>query len=585
MAAESYATNQWYNLGGGVAGPDYLVPTATLARTDKDNPEFLFPGKVRKNLGGGPDTTIQRGFIRSLLTEIKDIGTSIPNRRFFFQFNPERIMRSVSVSSGLMNPLLQDPGQFSVATPGNATFSFDILLNREMEVNNATQGIPPPLGLGDLSDVVNGVPRPRPDMVGQIGVLADLLVMDSIIGQGISDDIISALSRITSISSSWDTSDTSSGEPVAGAPAVNPNFISEPDATKAFNTIRGNSAFLVSTPVRIVFSSMFMVDGFIQGSSVNFTKFNTHMVPTMCAINVTVEAKYIGFAQKDTYLTEALKKAQESDNTSGFNPVIDGPEYDLLNNAIKELSSYKIEIGGTDNGDHPDKWATDGGPDLRDMLDYTTFLLRAGFTEAPGTKTKGIGKLFWEGNYSTLTFKHRPSLQIYRQFSDAAEKGLAESTGLTGLTTRNAGTFGGVTGNVLLMDVQGITATCFDWDSWQKFYSYGGQGRGPDEFGGDANEAKVYDNITNSVLASAKAVGITEDYAENLYLSSKFAPNAATVPLLIIMKLEIEASIVKDKKESKITFFQEHKVVITSKDSVSNKIILDPKQQFIPVAP
>ena len=129
--AESYANNQWYNLEGGVAGPNTGPGIQSLARTPKDNPEFLFPGKVRRNLSGGQDRIIQRGFIRSLLSEVPGVGESIPNRRFFFQFNPERIMRSVSVSTGLMNPLLQDPGQFSVATPGNATFSFDILLNRE----------------------------------------------------------------------------------------------------------------------------------------------------------------------------------------------------------------------------------------------------------------------------------------------------------------------------------------------------------------------------------------------------------------------------------------------------------------------
>ena len=492
-------------------------------------------------------------------------------------------MRSVSVSSGLMNPLLQDPGQFSVATPGNATFSFDILLNREMEVNNATQGIPPPLGQGDLSDVVNGVPRPRPDMVGQIGVLADLLVMDSIIGQGISEDIISALSRITSISSSWDPSDTSSGEPVAGAPVVNPNFISEPDATTAFNAIRGNSAFLVSTPVRIVFSSMFMVDGFIQGSSVNFTKFNTNMVPTMCAINVTVEAKYIGFAQKNTYLTEALKNAKPSDAPviPPFTP-IKGPEYDLLVSAIKELSSYKMEVGGTSRGDHPDSWDKDGGPEIEGMLDYNTFLFRAGFTEAPDTKTKGIGKLFYDANYSLLTFSHTPLVHLWRSYANEAERGLAESTTLTASGTApgdgSKEVLNGVTvsRDVLLLECGGRTATAVSWDTWQKYYSFGGEGRGPAQFGDSSDAAKAIDNYVNAVWSQAQSKNYTGQMSQDLYLGSQDATNADTVPLMADMLVDIQVTLVKDKVTSKVWFQERFQKIVYRNQPLSNRFTLTP---------
>lgn len=576
--AESYANNQWYNLQGGVAGPDTGPGIQSLARTPKDNPEFLFPGKVRRNLGGGQDQIIQRGFIRSLLSEVPGVGESIPNRRFFFQFNPERIIRSVTVSSGLMNPLLQDPGQFSVATPGNATFSFDILLNREFEVNNATVGLSDPdvatnagRAAGGTADnmertinrVNSGTGPLQPRDVGKIGVLADLMVMDSIIGQGISDDIINALSKITSISSSWDASDTSSGASVS-------DFISEEQATSAFSAIRGNSAFLVSTPVRIVFSSMFMIDGFIQGSSVNFTKFNTNMVPTMCAINVTVEAKYIGFAQKDTYLTETLRSASVAPDpiVTPIPDSIKGPEYDVLVSAIKELSSYQIAVGGIDDESHPDTWSgdneagelygfgDDGYSSYWRIQDYDMFLLRAGFTEDEGTKNKGIGKLFFDSDY-TLTFSHQPTLRVWRSFSgnesnSASVNGITATYGTKGdgvaysQSQSGAGTIS-VKRDVLLMEVIGQTASATNWDSWQKYYSYGGGGR---------TEDSAYDNIPHSVYLEAKSKGVSSDTARNLYLQGTFADNAhnSSTPLLIEMELTIYASITKDGKQSVVSF-------------------------------
>lgn len=572
--AESYATNQWYNLQGGVAGPNALPGPAGLSRTPKDNPEFLFPGKVRKNLGNGSDQIVQRGFIRSLLSEIPGVGESIPNRRFFFQFNPERIMRTVSVASGLMNPLLQDPGQFSVATPGNATFSFDIMLNREMEVNNATVGMDDPDKpsyiktthdvLGRSYTTSTKAPA-QPKDVGELGVLADLMVMDSIIGQGISDDVINALSQITSKSSSWDTADTSSGASVNG-------FISEEKATKAFQAIKGNSAFLVSTPIRIVFSSMFMIDGFIQGSSVNFTKFNTNMVPTVCGINVTVEAKYIGFAQKDTYLTETLRAASYAPD-AGTTPIpesVKGPEYDLLVAAVNDSGQYQIAIGGTDLEQHGEGWGSknkSSGATRKGLNGYTTLcridplLVMVGWVdEEDDTKTKGLGKLFYEGKYK-VTFRHTPRLKVWRAFQTVGEATSASVNGFTatrgelgpGTIFRN--TEGQIKRDVLLLDVQIPQQEANDWSSWQKFYSYG-NGRGVKAHGGSDEEQKALDNLQNIVASNARnAFSASDDFISNFYLDGDAAENVSSMKVLVDVEIDIYASIERaDKKTSTVSF-------------------------------
>jgi hypothetical protein len=85
-----------------------------------------------------------------------------------------------------------------------------------------------------------------------------------------------------------------------------PAFFDSDAAYTASNANFGNSAFLVSLPVRIVFSSLFMVEGFITSTNVTFNKFNSNMVPTQCVVGITMQALYIGFAREKTYLTQSL---------------------------------------------------------------------------------------------------------------------------------------------------------------------------------------------------------------------------------------------------------------------------------------
>jgi hypothetical protein len=52
-----------------------------------------------------------------------------------------------------------------------------------------------------------------------------------------------------------------------------------------------------------------MVEGFITDTTVVFNKFNPAMVPTQCLISVQMQAMYIGFARKDTFLTAVYADA------------------------------------------------------------------------------------------------------------------------------------------------------------------------------------------------------------------------------------------------------------------------------------
>lgn len=526
--SRSYSTNQWYGLPGGVTGS---TPN-NLGRTSKDNPEFLYPNKIRKNLGGGPDKIIQRGFIRSLLNEVPALTKALDNRRFFFQFNPERIMRSVSVSSGMMMPLLQDAQQFSVATPGNSTFSFDIFINREAEVNQKTTVSSPPDAESLTLDYITSNPQ-------QFGVLSDLSVLDTIIGQGVSEDTVKALAKIQAISSTWEASDTTGGSVTTPS-----KTLTESDAETALNKVFGNSAFLISTPIRIVFSSLFMVDGFITGSAVQFSKFSENLVPTMCAINLTVEAKYIGFARKQTYLTEALQTMTPNPNAGGGLPptsrVGDEEEYRYLVGLVKKLPKYQISLSGTDADDHSDKW--DGSSkSWYEIMHYNTFLQRNGFVGDP--ENAEIYRELQRGNYS-ISIKHVPFLKVWRGYANEAEKAYAQATGLT-RSYQPTIADGTENKSVKLISIgSNVPAIITDSASWKRLARYGG---------GGATEDANYDNRVNDVWANAKAQNpsISNKEADNLYLS---LPSYSTVTeavkrtrLLIEYTLELEVKLWSSK--------------------------------------
>ena len=610
-----YVSQQWSGLPAGVAGPG----GASLERTQEDNPNFLYPGPYRRDLGGGVPQIIQRGFMRSLLGSVPlgdggTVGDALGNSRFFFQFNPQQIQRAVSVSGGLMNPLLQDPGQFSVATPGNATFSFDIFLNREAEVNSQSNylTVTPPSyadlllgGLPGAQGQTQGtiIPDYSPTIEqnpGKYGVLSDIQVLDNIIGQGITQKTINALAKIQSISSSWDTSETSAGASVSGAAE---NAKTAEEMTSALKNIQfGNSAFLISTPVRIVFSSMFMIDGFIQGSNVMFSKFSGNMVPTVCAINITVEAKYIGFARENTYLTDSLKNAIENPDKDGTiiaEPVVGNQaEYELLRGYLSALPDYKIVTSGVSSDDFFSDWSASPYRSISTVLGYEDIRCQFGFMDDTDDKGGGstMSKAFYDGNYA-LSVSHTPSVRVWRKFYNPTEKLQAETVN-SGKTESNTDIgpgsgasdgFSALTGSlsnysrdVLLLNIECPIATANNYDGWRTFHAYGGTS---DKNNGDNSNKSGFDvapqgKQANAVLGSAKIANPPKDKedAKRAYLSDSYWTNAKDFNFIVDIKLVVNATIVSldNKNKPSSINFEIYKTVLQNADK--------PLEQFIPIS-
>jgi hypothetical protein len=347
----------------------------------QDNPAFAYPGNRVPNIydragEGTTDTRVQRGFIRGIFPEILNAQiatntkldktkksiyaaaagpTGAVTRRCFFQFNPALILRSVEASTTVLNPLLQSATELLQPIPGQAAFEFQLLFNREREVSNhrmasgfnETTGDPTMSKVGTFSNnlsnygaITNDPNTTNPysrEHVAELGVLADLYVLDSIIGQSITQDSISALTSYWDITQKNKTSTSSKvvnqdgtytvtttkpdgsvdvqqykadGTPgtLVQTPA-DANVITDftgKDTKDKLASVLGNSAFLSPLPIRIVFSSLFMVEGFVTSSNVAFHKFSSTMVPTVCSVTLNVQALYLGFAKKESYVSQQL---------------------------------------------------------------------------------------------------------------------------------------------------------------------------------------------------------------------------------------------------------------------------------------
>jgi len=388
-----YASNQFLNISA--------VESQTLSRTENDNPEFMYPGKyipnVYDDLSKGPlrKTVVQRGFIRGIFPDIinkfsnsdavkkkssgRYTGIDTPVRRCFFQFNPSMILRTVQASSTTLNPLLQNPTQLLQAIPGQASFEFQLLFNREYEVagqkyrnaNGQFVDIPPfkqlldnygsPDAFTDTKDPTNSRASNvyKQEHVGDLGVLVDLYVLDSIIGQSITSD------TVQSILAYWEATKQlrGTGEKDADGKEINPyagaDFEKDGKFSKGLNNVLGNSAFLNPMPVRIVFSSLFMVEGFVTASNVAFHKFSENMVPTVCQVTLSVQALYIGFARKNSYITQQL---EEQITTQNENNEADSAASKTARNALqKQTQAQLVNMG----------FSFEGWGRLTTFIDYT----------------------------------------------------------------------------------------------------------------------------------------------------------------------------------------------------------------------
>lgn len=310
-----FKSDQFYGIKGNVASNGIGSRDDDLTFTNR-NPRFAYPGSLEGSVSKDGKWTkhlVQRGFMK-VLPQTKSgqaINSKWASSQLFFQFNPQTIRRSVALRSDFMNPLLQDPGQFILPVPGNMNFTFDLMFDRSMELNSTV----------DVSNSwwASDSPMLQPTVTtssrdpGQLGVLVDMNLLDQIVGQGISKDMIDYIIERGNVLYSQQVAESTTTATAEDGTTTTTSSLPEWDEAKvrsALDNNVGNQAFLIPNPVRVVFSSLFMVDGYVESMDVAYVKFTQTMIPQQVVISVTMQAMYLGFARAKTFLTTALENAE-----------------------------------------------------------------------------------------------------------------------------------------------------------------------------------------------------------------------------------------------------------------------------------
>lgn len=288
---------------------------------------------------------------------LADTPSTIQNLRCNFQFNPDSITRSIEARADMQFFFNQDPSQLAQPIPGNAGFAFELLFNREAELHSKHyvgengNSIPGHSGAGRTPEFfINQTYDPA--WVTEIGVLADIMVLDDIVGQGIAKDIFKLQQSGVFVFAAPDESDTS-GDEGDNEESTPKTWDSNRLSGLAQSANLGNKAFLVPTPVRIMFSPWLMIEGFVQRYSVTFNKFTPEMIPSQAIVAVQMQALYVGFAQQKTFLTDFPDLDPEDGGNNGSDIPPPGSkerdEYDRTKKALGNYVSKAAHIQGKEN--------------------------------------------------------------------------------------------------------------------------------------------------------------------------------------------------------------------------------------------
>lgn len=304
MTVSGYRTDQFFGIQGAEG-----IGTGDHVNVNNANPPFSYPAREIITQDGTGKVTrekMQRGYIRTLINSVS--GTKVAIRKCGFQFNPAVLSTSVQMTQDVRNAYQLDVGQFAVPTAGNSNFLFQLFFDRSAELNNKPLNSDILSGDTDTTNIFSGDGALSPNA---IGVFRDVGELNAIIGAGLSAEQLAFANQTAtnqiraqaiseglataSTAGAFTTSDTS----VTNALANVSNVVSSVNF--------GNSAFLIPQPVRAVFSSLFMVEGFVTNVDINYTKFTTRMVPMQATVTLTMNAQYIGYAKKRTYVTDSLE--------------------------------------------------------------------------------------------------------------------------------------------------------------------------------------------------------------------------------------------------------------------------------------
>ena len=319
------------------------------------NPKF---DQYPKYLPG--DNFIQRGYMRVLGENFEATGDDLRESdvvsaaarqlgaKLNFQFNPNNLTRAVQARTDTQLWINQSPSQLLMPGIGDMSFSWQMLFNREAEVQNNPVGNSRTaaywLEQDDFSDLAMELKKhgtDAPEVAARVGVLADIMVLDRITGQKLSPEAYEYSKAYAQAMGLRDLGDDTE-EPDENAATI-ANLTGE-DQASLLSANMNNSAFLIPNPIRVVFSENFMVDGYVNSVTVSLQKFSPEMVPTVATVDISMHAIYQGFTRKTTVFTELARLMADAPASESTNPVdvrLEADDENDITHALQDLGYGK----------------------------------------------------------------------------------------------------------------------------------------------------------------------------------------------------------------------------------------------------
>ena len=401
----SYRDDQFYRLN---KAEDVIQPTGDAAYVPakfSDNPPFYYPDNTVRTQnpdGSASATKLKRGYIRSLFTEFS--GVKVPIRKCGFQFNPGRLQQYVTMNPNMLSFFQQSPSEMMQPTASEVAFSFELFFDRTMEMNN-------PKSTDNKGDEDNPWETGSPS---QVGVLADIAAFYAVIGQGVSETQKEFAKEAYGqrINTEARQNDTNSIPDAAGTSVSTDTSEALRRSGEFIDVNVGNTAFLHPLPVRVMFSTLYMVEGMVNSTNVVYTKFSSTMVPMQATMSVTMRAMYIGFASRETWVTQYLQDAIEAEKLAELEEKQD--RADSYNALIKELGVMRVAAMDDRHS----------GPEFRSgsLMDLTEYPANiALFMRPPNGKKDGDIANFLSSGGANISFKAK--FVAYGPFDSKSEIG------------------------------------------------------------------------------------------------------------------------------------------------------------------
>ena len=479
------------------------------------NKPFAYPGPTQRNLNKDgkfeESKVMQRGYIRSIPTEI--YGAKQPVMKANFQFNPSTLQQSVQAQADTLDLIRQDPAQYSTPRPGNANLAFNLKFDRSHELNNYKENV---------EYTSKNIWSWGPDTVG---VYHDIDALYRVIGQGAYADTYKYLKEVVrrrGILSLNDSEGSTIGD-WEGGDAGGTGIEGEDDEGFTFDdslsylfgkedAVEGglinNTAFLIPQPVRLVFSSLFVVEGHVMSSNVTYSRWTPSLVPIMADVSLTIDAKDIGFSRENMLLTSVLKVAAK--NAEQEVQEQQDAQQEAVTEALSMISSAQVGIidlterekgGGSDDswGNTNKKERGQQHPGLGHVLWHLDNKWVDGSTEISGPswshlykscyltggQSDGLDKLkdyFEDGTIKSIKMKYNVSLYGPYKVDGERENRPVYRTGGGGQvpvtlvdpdkTAVESIPLHGNAVSTLFTEQYTADVTATNWDQFQKFFNY-----------------------------------------------------------------------------------------------------------------